>query len=177
MGVEPKMKKYDFYQKINARRMAIIRMIFLTVVTILFWYFLSQHIFALPALPRFMMIGIWLIGILMFSYSCIPDIKSGGHWLIYVRDGILHVDFPVSESSRSFEIKLDDITEIQENYTRTWEGGRSGGTRPTVLILTGSRNGHTLPEPQEVRIDKLLKTLKTLQPDLPHKIDGKIKDG
>lgn len=171
------MKKYDFYQNLNARRTAVITMTAITVGTLVFWYFLWQQICALPVFPRFMMIGIWVIGVLMFSHSSLPYIRTGGRWLIYICDRVLHVEFPVCEKERSFEINIDDIVEIQENYSRTWEGGKSGNIRPTILLLTGPKDGHVLPEPHEIKMNSLLKALKSLRPDLPHKINGKRING
>lgn len=170
------MKKYDFYQNLNARRTAVITMTGVTLGTVVFWYFLWRQIFDLPAFPRFMMIGIWCIGIFMFSHSCLPYIRTGGRWLLYIRDRILHVEFPACEAERSFEVNIDDIVEIQENYSRTWEGGKSGNIRPSILLLTGPQDGHVLPEPHEIRKESLLKALKSLRPDLPHKRNGKKKD-
>ena len=171
------MKKYDFYQNLNARLAAIITVTGVTIFTCIFWYFLWRPIFATLSLG-IMMTGIWSIGLLMFAHSEIPYIRTGGKWLIYIRNRILHIDFPNCEAERSFEIRIDDILEIQETRSRTWEGDRSGGgIRPTILLKTGSCDGHILPEPHEIRTDSLIDTLKSLRPDLPHKINGKRIDG
>jgi hypothetical protein len=163
-----RMKHYDFYQKLDARRSAVVTLSCVIAFSAAFLYFLWRF-FLEPDSFAFILTAIWVIGLFIFVHVEIPYVRSGGQWLLCIQDGILQVDFPSCEAKRSFQISIDDIVEIQKNYDRR------SNVRPVVMLLTGPRKGHILPEPREINTELLLKTLMSLRPDLPYRINGKLR--
>lgn len=144
-----------------------------TVVVVVLAIYWLVPIGTFPMFPRLLIYGILGGTLAVFIYSWRSLIRSGGQWVIYVRDRVLHVDFPGAEGTRSFEISIDSITAIEETRTKSWADGASI-IRSIVRLRTRELpGGHILPEPLQVKTTALLKVLKELRPDLPHNItDG-----
>lgn len=159
---------YSFYQKIDARRLGLTSVGAVLVFAVAVCWFVPVQSF--PLFPR-MLLYVILFGVLaMFAYSWKPYIRTGGYWLIFIRDGLLHVEFPTCDSDKAYEVSIDLITEIRETRTRSVHGTASISS-PLVRVCTRERpGGQVLPQVRQFRLSKFLKVLKQMRPDVLHEV-------
>ena len=169
VGQEKKMSGvYNFYQKIDARRLGLTSVGVVLLFDVAVCWLVPVHSF--PLFPRLLLYGI-LIGVLaMFAYSWRPYISTGGYWLIFIREGLLHVEFPPCDSDKAYELAIESITEIRETRTRSAHG-TSSITSPLLRLCTRERlGGQVLPQVRQFKVSKFLKVVKQMRPDIPHNV-------
>lgn len=161
-------EEYNFYQKIDARHLGLTSVGAVLVFDVAVCWLVPVQAF--PLFPRTLLYAI-LIGVLaMFAYSWLPYIRTGGYWLIFIRDGLLHVEFPACDFDKAYELPIDSITEIRETRTRSVRGTASI-TVPLVRMCTRERpGGQVLPQVRQFKISKFLKVVKRMRPDVPHEV-------
>lgn len=160
--------EYNFYQKIDARRLGLTSIGAVLVFDVAVCWLVPVQTF--PIFPRLLLYAI-LIGVLvLFAYSWTPYIRIGGCWLIFIRDGLLHVEFPACDSDKAYELPIDALTEIRETRTRSARG-TSSITVPLVRMCTRERpGGQVLPQVRQFKVSKFLKVVKRMRPDIPHEV-------
>jgi hypothetical protein len=159
---------YTFYQKIDARRLGLTSVGVVLVFDIAVCWLVPTQSF--PILPRLLLYAI-LVGVLaMFIYGWKPYIRIGGYWLIFIRDGLLHVEFPACDSDKPYELSIDSITEIKEmRYRRV--AGNSSFSIPMLRLCTRELpGGLPLPQVRQFKMSKFVKVLRRLRPDVIHTI-------
>lgn len=159
---------YTFYQKIDARRLGLTSVgVVLVFDVAVCWLFPTQ---SFPILARLLLYAI-LIGVLaMFIYGWKPYIRMGGCWLIFIRDGLLHVEFPACDSDKAYELSIDSITEIKEMRYRSVHG-RSSFSIPMLRLCTRELpGGLPLPQVRQFKLSKFVKVLRRMRPDVIHTI-------
>jgi hypothetical protein len=159
--------KYDFYQKIDARRSGLRAIAGVTIISLVVF---TTAVVLMP-------IGGRIIAAIACTFvtgvGCcqwVPYIRAGGQWIIYIRDRVLHVDCPPNETSQSFEINIDAITEIKEWRNVTRIGDETYSSSSIRFCTNDEAFGFPLPTTQSVKRRALLRVLKQLRPDLPHNI-------
>jgi len=159
---------YNFYQKIDARRLGLTSVGAVLVFDVAVCWFVPVQSF--PIFPRLLLYAI-LIGVLaMFAYSWKPYIRTSGYWLIFIRENLLHVEFPACDSDKAYDVSIDSIIEIRETRTRSVHG-TSSISSPMVRVCTREwPGGQVLPQVRQFRLSKFLKVLKQMRPDVPHEV-------